>query len=270
MGTHALCVSKEDLIRKLAVMNNRAKLSGGPENNEMTLAIEMINVTSDDELYRYTLHEKSVEDLEGSTAIVYIGKSLIELDMKFELMPRKEEADYCGCEVDTELFQIIPYTIIMTTDNEGTKYVLSYKRGVKGDESRLHEKWSIGFGGHMEDEPEEQSGYSFVRELNKTATREIVEETDLYIPETDLQDYFANNSYLIIEDSEVGRVHLGICTIVEMPHEVLNRFSMDGSENISVEEGVVDNLTWCRVHDGLIFEHNWEAWSKAVLRDDLV
>lgn len=270
MGTHALCVMKEDLMKVIASANTIRIVSGADDLNSITAALELINATADGDLEKYTRTTISPESISDECLVLGAGSFLSRLNMRFRLEPRKAEGDYDGCEQDPELFQIIPYTVITAVNSYAERFVLGYERGVKGDESRLHAKWSLGFGGHMEEEPEEEGGYFFVKELVKTACREIAEETGIMLLDQDLRDNFAENSHFIIENTEVGGVHLGICTIVEVPEGYLKQFSMGGTENISVEEGVVDHLTWHRVKSGLIFERNWEGWSQAVLLNDLV
>ena len=69
-------------------------------------------------------------------------------------------------EKDPMFKQIIPYVLI-----EHRGRILAYQRTAKGNESRLHNKYSIGFGGHINDtdlQPQSNILYTgMLRELNE-------------------------------------------------------------------------------------------------------
>ena len=54
-------------------------------------------------------------------------------------------------EKDPRWLQVIPYIVM----RQGHK-VLVYRRTTKGGESRLHHKWSLGVGGHVNQEDGEE------------------------------------------------------------------------------------------------------------------
>src|ERR1035438_1998705 len=92
--------------------------------------------------------------------------------------------------------QIIPYVLI-----EHRGRILAYQRTAKGNESRLHNKYSIGFGGHINDtdlQPQSNILYTgMLRELNE----------EVYLPTlSGLQLLGCIND----DASLVGQVHLGV------------------------------------------------------------
>ena len=54
------------------------------------------------------------------------------------------------CEKNYNFIQMIPYIILRDIDREtGAVKYLTYKRGKKGAENKLHDKFSVGVGGHI-------------------------------------------------------------------------------------------------------------------------
>ncbi len=99
-------------------------------------------------------------------------------------------------EADPAYKQIIPYAVIRHSD----RYFLLQRKSAQS-EQRLHNKWSIGVGGHI-NPPETATGSDVIGE---GLTREINEE--LFIA----PGYRETLVGLINDDTtEVGRVHLGI------------------------------------------------------------
>lgn len=108
-------------------------------------------------------------------------------------------------EKSPEYKQIIPYVFI-TTDNK----VFVYARLKKSGEQRLHGKWSIGFGGHIN--PDDKYFYSSWKYVyNAALKRELNEELNA-VAETGYKvEAIRNIRGLLYDDSnEVGKVHFGI------------------------------------------------------------
>ena len=105
-------------------------------------------------------------------------------------------------ETDPGYKQLIPYMIFCHTDSAGNIHIFQYVRGKGMGESRLHQKRSIGIGGHIAAEDQEQQSGNVYRE---GMLRELHEEVVLHSP-------FTEQCVGLINDdaTEVGRVHLGI------------------------------------------------------------
>ena len=105
-------------------------------------------------------------------------------------------------EIDPSFKQLIPYMIFCHTDSSGNVSVFQYVRGTGMGESRLHQKRSIGIGGHIAAEDKGQHSSNIYRE---GMLRELHEEVVL-------QTAFSEQCVGIINDdsTEVGSVHLGI------------------------------------------------------------
>ena len=117
-----------------------------------------------------------------------------------------------SAEADPSLKQIIPYAILA-----GSGKVLRYKRGKKSGEQRLVAKGSIGIGGHMNDRDEGLFALDMEAYL-AGVQREIDEELIIERP-------LRNRIVALINDdsNEVGRVHLGVVHVLELPHPVAEK-----------------------------------------------
>lgn len=134
--------------------------------------------------------------------------------------------------------QIIAYAIFCYQGK-----VLAYARTAKGSETRLHDKWSLGIGGHIN--PVDGLADSIDTYL-AGVEREIREEIS-----------FSGNAtqqlYAVINDdtNEVGSVHLGI----------VHKFELDSDEVVPLEKKLA-NLKFCTLEElsGPLYD-KLETWS---------
>ena len=105
-------------------------------------------------------------------------------------------------ETDPGFKQLIPYMIFCHTDLSGNVSIFQYVRGKGMGESRLHQKRSIGVGGHIAAGDQGQDSADIYRE---GMLRELHEEVVM-------RTTFTERCVGLINDdsTEVGRVHLGI------------------------------------------------------------
>jgi predicted NUDIX family phosphoesterase len=111
-------------------------------------------------------------------------------------------------EEDESLKQIIPYFIITHAGR-----VWCYVRGKKSGEGRLVSKASIGVGGHINDEDEEHPADTY----RSGAERELNEEVSLPAGWTDRIVAILND-----DSNPVGRVHLGVVHVLEVPSDAVS------------------------------------------------
>jgi len=113
---------------------------------------------------------------------------------------------------------MIPYVI--AKDVEGN--FIAYKRSNKGGDDRLHDKWSIGFGGHMsQDDSLEvfnaQENVHHRPDLFEvamfTAQRELVEELNISLKKI---KKLIPIGFLNDDSDSVGRDHFGFVLIAEL------------------------------------------------------
>ncbi|UCE18331.1 MAG: phosphoesterase [Gemmatimonadota bacterium] len=103
-------------------------------------------------------------------------------------------------EEDPSLKQIIPYVMIRHRD-----HIFRYKRTRRGEEERLHTKYSVGVGGHINPFDKFDLFAATKSVIEMGMEREVAEEVIIGIP------YTAQCVGLLNDDSnDVGKVHFGI------------------------------------------------------------
>ena len=148
-------------------------------------------------------------------------------------------------EREPEWKQVIPYSVVVAAGE-----VLLLKRTKRGGEARLHDKLSIGVGGHIN--PEDLVGTASRRDLTATgAQRELDEE--LVISGTRELHVVG----IINDDSNpVGAVHVGLVQLIEVTGSVAIR-------ETDVLEGdlVAPSALRERARQGA----NFESWSALLI-----
>ncbi len=146
-----------------------------------------------------------------------------------------------GCWLDKERAeqdpawkQLIPYCLIVRDGK-----LLSYRRGQACGESRLAGKLAFGIGGHVDKSRDEAPGDvvcpAYVRHgaaIRRGLGAELGEELEIGGAGLLIRPYF--EGFLYDELTEVGRVHLGLVYLLELPKHAVVR---------SVDEAVTD-LAW--------------------------
>ena len=127
-----------------------------------------------------------------------------------------------------------------------------YKRTKKGGEARLHEKWSIGVGGHIN--KEDFKGTSHMYEvLSNGTTRELTEELDWGAD----SDPKPQPGGLIYDPSNpVGEVHFGVVIMIDVADNQMNYPRL--------KEDSLTELKWLSVEEAKELP-NLENWSKMAL-----
>ena len=155
-------------------------------------------------------------------------------------------------EHDPDLKQVIPYTLVVRAG-----MVLLLRRLARGGESRLHDKLSIGVGGHLNPQDAEQRSEHAGRtaDVLQAGTRRELEE-ELHIE----SDVTIQRVGIINDDSNpVGAVHVGLVQVVHARGDVRVR------EEEVLEGSFVAPAKLRRLQgDGA----NFESWS-AILIDRL-
>ncbi len=153
-------------------------------------------------------------------------------------------------ENDESFKQIIPYCVLVNSQDD----VLVYKRTKKGGEGRLHEKFSIGVGGHINPCDSRNVFHCALRELREELNWGGVTPQKMWLRKAGLI-YDASNA--------VGRVHLGVVFLVHVPAHV---------KELTPADPTVARLEWmalAKLRDFNRFEE-LESWSQLVIRDILV
>ncbi len=146
-----------------------------------------------------------------------------------------------------ELQQIIPYTVVQVGSGE----VLLVRRLKKGGEKRLHDKLSIGIGGHIEPadaSPDAAPASERARALVAAGTRrELDEELDVR-GRTELRAVGILND----DSNPVGAVHVGLVQVL----------SVDGAATVREDEILQGELVSPReLRRTLAAGADFETWS---------
>jgi predicted NUDIX family phosphoesterase len=152
-------------------------------------------------------------------------------------------------ETNSELRHLIPYVVLISDDR-----VLSYKRTTKAGEARLHDFYSIGFGGHINTEDVQANTGTDINldaTIKNTIKRELKEELGFNAKTYNLR----LKGILKLDDSPVNSVHYGLVYFI-----YLNNIE---ETQINCTDIGLDNLEWKEVDE--LLELNLEPWSKAIV-----
>ena len=147
--------------------------------------------------------------------------------------------DRSAAEEDPTHKQIIPYILVVHNGQ-----FLLYRRTKKQGESRLHDKFSLGFGGHINEidgNKETDTNLIFaamIRELNE----------ELFLPSI---QQLRVVGFINDDTNPVGKVHLGVAFIVETSNA---RFSVNEPEMIEAK--------WCDTQAIEEIFPKLESWSQ--------
>lgn len=163
-----------------------------------------------------------------------------ELRNSLRYLPRSD------MEKDEGYKQIIPYCVICYGENENREYLI-YQRTKKGGESRLHDLYSLGVGGHInpcDGEPTNSYEAAMMRELQE---------------EINLSGNFGNDIIGAIYDdsNEVGRVHFGVVHLIKGFGDFVVNFGDD-----ALDKGDFVSYNWLKEN-----VDKFENWSKLVINE---
>ena len=154
-------------------------------------------------------------------------------------------------EKDPNYLQLIPYILVTKDDT-----VFLYSRLKKGAEKRLHNKLSVGIGGHV-DKLEDTLSCKEVFMYN--ANKELYEELNVELNDSYLQIQLANK--LVYDDSnEVGRVHLGVLMTCDVSGREVSVKEIDKIEGRFYTHSEIKELYFERQ------EHAFETWTTIALK----
>lgn len=147
-------------------------------------------------------------------------------------------------ETDPTFKQLIPYMVLQTRKGFDTA---CYRR--KGTETRLHDLWSIGIGGHINKDDSSDAGMSFERIINNGMMREINEELNSMPP--DIAPDFCG--IINEERTSVGNVHMGLV------------YRLVIGDKDQIEPGPeLDSFSWIKASN--LSRLNLELWAQLALR----
>jgi len=162
-------------------------------------------------------------------------------------------------ETDESFLQVIPY--ITVAAHEDTS-LLAYQRQSAGEE-RLAGKWSVGFGGHIDDtDCRNHSNICVAQCLFSAAYREVFEELEFsrtwgthIVPSLSLVGLIYTGDFR--DAGQVDRVHIG----VNMVLPVLRKSDVAPSN----ETGTAPNFKWADQDELDAMHDDMELWSRVCL-----
>ena len=183
------------------------------------------------------------------------------------------------CEKNYNFIQMIPYIILRDIDRvTGAVKYLTYKRGKKGAENKLHDKFSVGVGGHIAVnhyvDPSLKSDHVYIQHYAVPAkivvselVKEIQEETGFNMidqftfEELDHIVMKASPFYLDEGPESVNSYHFALPIAINV-HGFADAF-------ISNEPGVIEKLSWKTPEELKVLadEGALEAWTDIVLKN---
>lgn len=176
------------------------------------------------------------------SSTIHLGEGFTEYDKSIftDLLNNSLFRDRDSVEYDPCYKQIIPYVVI--SENTSDR-ILVYNRSKQSDEARLHDKFSLGVGGHIEDVDDTRGYDAFYHGMR----REIQEEIGL-VSHCDYRilGFINDNS------NDVGRVHLGIA--VQLFVDEIN--CHHGENDILIKR---QKLSLKEIQT---IEHGLESWSR--------
>lgn len=175
-----------------------------------------------------------------------------EVNRYFEPLLHSDQISYRArgeMEEDPNFKQLIPYVLFRYITPNGEVQVFDYQRGGGVGEARLRAKRSVGVGGHISLEDAEAVDHSN-DVYREGMSRELAEEVAIGAPYTEAAVGLLND-----DETEVGRVHLGVVHI----------FEVDAPKVEPREEDLAD-AGFRPVQDILAQIDSYETWSQIVMR----
>ncbi len=148
-------------------------------------------------------------------------------------------------ESDPAYKQLIPYVLMVHGDK-----TLSYVRGKRSGEGRLHGSRSIGIGGHINPVDDMPLFSDDFRETYRAAVqREVAEEVDVQGPHSDRIVALLND-----DSTAVGQVHLGIVHFWKLE-----------TPTVAKREQVITQLAFMNLRELQDVRDTLETWSQLCL-----
>lgn len=163
-----------------------------PVTEEHVLCVPKATITAQFGTWDGLLPGISVNPLLTSGSAVFLPRSIAENDPTHK--------------------QIIPYHVLVyrPPDKDKETCVFTFSRSKRGGETRLHDKLSIGVGGHVNDRDSKDPLTAF----HTGALRELYEEVQMAAGTVGCEDF----GLLDYNEDAVGQVHLGVVKLWYLPY----------------------------------------------------
>ena len=156
-------------------------------------------------------------------------------------------------EEDPSFKQLIPYVVFRHLRSDGTPTLFQYQRGGGNGEARLRAKRSVGVGGHIStlDAEAVASALSGSNDVYRQGLeRELSEEVSIDAPYSESCIGLIND-----DETEVGKVHLGVVHLFEMQ-----------SPAIASREDDIQDVGFRPLEEIVSDLDAYESWSQIAVR----
>lgn len=154
-------------------------------------------------------------------------------------------------ETTERIKQIIAYNVL-TQDGK----VFVYQRTKKGGEARLHDKFSLGCGGHANLSDIGIDEKDLVKAYINSIYRELEEEVGLERKYIALKEL----GCLYLDDTPVNRVHWGVVYKVEVPNGV----------SLTFQDPALDNGAFLTYDEVVGKRDQFEGWSQTIIDSNIL
>ena len=173
-----------------------------------------------------------------------------EVDQYIDELLSPENISYrprSSVEEDPTFKQLIPYILLRGRDASGSECLFQYTRGKGQGEKRLRTKRSVGIGGHICSD--DASGEGEIHPYQEGMRRELREEVSI---QTTYRDDLVG--LLNDDETEVGRVHLGVVHVFDL-----------ATLNVTPREDDISNSGFQTIKSLLGELEQFESWSQICL-----
>lgn len=199
MAYDALALDRKNILAKNATSPPRSEASRLPPDDASadlakTLTMEFVYVVPREEIFPDFYPQ----------GLVRFGSDFTEEGFLGSVLAHGYFVERKHAERTPSLKQVIPYSLVLRRGE-----LLMLRRSKRGGDARLHDKLSIGIGGHVN--PEDEAQPNGVDVISAGALREIREELDLEEP------YTVRRVGILNDDSNaVGAVHVGLVQLLNV------------------------------------------------------
>lgn len=189
-----------------------------------------------------------LQNVLGHWSGVLVGPEVEEIARQLLAPEQLSYRDRAEAETDPTFKQLIPYVFIRKGG-----LVFRYQRTKKGGEQRLHNRWSIGVGGHINPcDGEVSDGMGL---YDKAVWRELNEEVNFESDEVRRTISLPIRGLLYENSDAVGQVHFGIV------HELVVGFDWKWE----LRDKALANGEFQPVYELKRSQDNFESWSRMVI-----
>ena len=199
---------------------------------------EIINVISTKDFLSLVNKFPTNKINQENLLLIYDLNPDLQYELLNEILNKTFSINRESAENDYSILQLIPYVYFL---NESTDEVIYYVRSKQSGEKRLHDKISIGFGGHF------RSNESLRENINREISEELGIKIDL--------DKLQIKGFLHYSNTPVSSVHLGIIFEYNFDNDLFDKIKINDE---------ISKINKIKKND--LNKLNLEDWSKFIVK----